>query len=145
MKKINIKDFIKIPAGAQHALSWAKGVELERAFFNHSTDLCTALEKAVTESTEGATEALTKRLQDIVNKVCSDTFKSNQNLLEENIPEWVTLAKGQINDILAIKVNTWWTEMVNYDSSSKKTTATKALHRSVYFKLKSGLWSMRLP
>ena len=32
MDEEDMKDFIKIPAGAKHALSWAKGVELERAF-----------------------------------------------------------------------------------------------------------------
>ena len=50
----DMKDFIKIPARAKHALSWAKIYELERAFFNHSTNLCTVLEKAGTEATEGA-------------------------------------------------------------------------------------------
>ena len=61
------------------------------------------MEKAATAATESAPEALTTPLQ---NYVSSETYKSNQNLPEENIPEWVTLAKGQINDTLAIKVTT---------------------------------------
>ena len=61
------------------------------------------MEKAATAATESAPEALTTPLQ---NYVSSETCKSNQNLPEKNIPEWVTLAKGQINDTLAIKVTT---------------------------------------
>ena len=40
---------------------------------------------------------------ELCDQICSETYKSNQNLPEENIPEWVTLAKGQIIDILVIK------------------------------------------
>ena len=68
-----MKGFIKIPVGAKHSPSWAKGVVLDKAFFNHSTDLCTELEKAATEVAEGTTEALTTPLQDYVNKFCRDT------------------------------------------------------------------------
>ena len=46
-----------------------KGVELERAFFNNSTNLCTEMEKAATEATEVALEALTPPLQNYVNKL----------------------------------------------------------------------------
>ena len=96
------------------------------------------MEKAATAATESAPEALTTPLQ---NYVSSETYKSNQNLPEENIPEWVTLAKGQINDTLAIKVTTWWTELVNYASSSKKTE-TRASQGSVYFELRSFIRSV---
>ena len=59
------------------------------------------------------------------------TIMADQNSLEENIPERITtLAKGHINDIFAIKVNTWWTEMVSYASSGKET-ATRASQGSV--------------
>ena len=71
-----------------------------------------------------------------MNKICSESYKSYQNQPEENIPEWVTLAKGQINDTLAIKVTTWLTELVNYAFSGKKTE-TRASQGSVYFELKS--------
>ena len=97
-----MQNFIKIPVGAKHSPSWAKGVELERVFFQDSTDLCTEIEKEATDAAEGATESLTTP----VNKICKETYKSNQNVPEENILERVTLIKGQINDILAIKVNT---------------------------------------
>ena len=103
----DMKGFIKLPAGPKHAQSWAKGVELERAFFNNSTSICIEIGKAATEATEGATEAVTTPLQNYVKKICSETYKSNQNLPEENISEWVTLVKGQINDISAIKVTPW--------------------------------------
>ena len=89
------------------SLSWVKGVELDRAFFNNSTNICTEMEKAATEATEGATEAFTAPLHNSVNKVYSKTYKSYRNSPEENFPEWVTLAKGKLNDILAIKVTTW--------------------------------------
>ena len=81
-----LKYFIKTPAGAKNTLSWAKVSELKRAFFTNSTSLCTDMKKAVTEATEGAPEALTTPLQNYVNKVCSEAYKSNQKSPEENIP-----------------------------------------------------------
>ena len=58
-------------------------VEFERAFFNNSTNLCTDMEKAAIEATEGATEALSTSLQNYVNKICNEAY----NLPDENIPE----------------------------------------------------------
>ena len=71
----DMKDFIKIPVEAKHTLSWANGFELERAFFNNSTNICTKMEKAATETTEGAREALTTPLQNYVNKILSESTK----------------------------------------------------------------------
>ena len=48
------------------------------------------------------------------------------------MPKWVTLAKDHINDTLAIKVNTWWSEIFNYASPSKKS-AKKPTQVSIYF------------
>ena len=71
------------------------------------------MEKAATEATKGAPEAFTTHLQNYLNNICSEVYKSNKNQPEENIPQRVKLAKRQINDTLALKVTTWWTEMVN--------------------------------
>ena len=38
------------------------------------------------------------------------------------IPEWVVLAKNQINENLAIKVQTWWADIIICSSSGKKHT-----------------------
>ena len=62
MKEFIKKEFIKLPAGAKHAQSWAKEVELERA------NICREIEKVVTEAKEDANEALSTPLQNYVTK-----------------------------------------------------------------------------
>ena len=74
-----------------------KGTELEKAFSIHS------IEKIATEAKACAQEALTIPLKNYVGNVCSDTY---QNPPEEYVPEWVVLAKGQINENLTTKVKT---------------------------------------
>ena len=115
---------------------------MEKAFSKHSATLSAEIEKAATEAKEGAKEALTKPLQNYVANVCSDTY---QNPPEGSIPEWVIIAKGQINENLTTKVKTWWAEMIINSSSGKKpptrTTPetvsfeTRSLIRSIFNKL----------
>ena len=99
-----MSDCIKIPDGAQPHQSWAKGAELEKAFSKHSSTLSANIEKVASEAKEGNQEALTNPLQKYVASVCTETY---QNQPEGNVPEWVVLAKGQINENLATKVKTW--------------------------------------
>ena len=39
-----MKEFIKLPAGAKHSQTWAKGVELEKAYLKNSSKLCSDFE-----------------------------------------------------------------------------------------------------
>ena len=106
-----------IPAGVNPHQSWAKGAELEKAFSTHSVTLASDIEKVVSEAKEGNEEALTSPLQKYVTSVCTETY---QNLPDGNVPEWVVLAKGQINEILVAKVKTWWTDILTYTQPGKK-------------------------
>ena len=108
---------IKVPDGAQSHQSQAKGAELEKAFSKHSVTLSTEIEKVASEAKEGNEEALTSPLLKYVASVCTETY---QNLPDGNVPEWVVLAKGQINENLVAKVKTWWTDIITYTQSGKK-------------------------
>ena len=90
---------------------------MEKAFSKQSVTLNAEIEKVASEAKEGTPEALTKPLQKYVTSVCTDTY---QNLPEGNVPEWVVLAKGQINDNLATKVKTLWADIITYNPSSKQ-------------------------
>ena len=113
------KDNITVPVGAQLKQSWAKGTELERAFSSLSATLSAEFVKVVTEAKEGTQEALTAPLQKYINDVCNSTY---QNSPDEAIPEWVVVAKNQINENLATKIDSWWTDIIICSSSSKKHT-----------------------
>ena len=108
---------IVIPDGAKPHQSWAKGAELEKAFSTHSVTLASDIEKVVPEAKEGNEEALTSPLQKYVTSVCTETYQTSP---DGNVPEWVVLAKGQINEILVAKVKTWWTDIITYTQSGKK-------------------------
>ena len=55
--------------------------------------------------------------------MCNPTYQNQQ---DEATPEWVVLGKNRINESLAIKVKTWWAEIIIYSpSSSKKSTRNK--------------------
>ena len=110
---------IVIPDGVKPHQSWAKGAELEKAFLTHSVTLASDIEKVVSEAKEGNEEALTSPLQKYVTSVCTETY---QNLPDGNVPEWVVLAKGQINENLVAKVKTWWTDILTYTQPGKKTS-----------------------
>ena len=103
------KDNITVPVGAQLNQSWAKGTKLEKSFSKYSATLSSELEKVVTEAKEGTQEALTVPLQKYINDVCNTTY---QNSPDEAIPDWVVVAKKQINENLAIKVPTWWADII---------------------------------
>ena len=124
---------IKIPDGAKPHQSWARGAELERAFSKHSVTLSTDIEKVASEAKEGNQEALTNPLQKYVASVCTETY---QNQPEGNVPEWVVLAKGQINENLATKVKTWWADIINYTPSSKKPS-TRTNPETISFETRS--------
>ena len=65
-----------------------------------------------------------------------------QNQQNEALPEWVVLAKTEINENLAIKVQTWWAEIITYSpSSSKKNTRSKDTD-TVSFEIRSLIRSM---
>ena len=113
----DMSDHITVPVGAQLHQSWAKGTELEKSFSKNSATLSSEIEKVVTEAKEGTQEALTIPLQKYISDVCSVTY---QNLLDEAIPEWVVLAKNQINENLSIKIQAWLADIIIYSSSSKK-------------------------
>ena len=113
----DMSDYINIPVGAQLHQSWAKGAELEKAFSKHSVTLSAEIEKVASEAKEGNQEALTNPLQKYIASVCTETY---QNLPEGNVPEWVVLAKGQINENLATKVKTWWADIINYAPSNNR-------------------------
>ena len=110
---------IVTPDGAKPHQSWAKGAELEKAFLTHSVTLASDIEKVVSEAKEGNEEALTSPLQKYVTSVFTETY---QNLPDGNVPEWVVLAKGQINENLVAKVKTWWTDILTYTQPGKKTS-----------------------
>ena len=76
---------------------------MEKAFSKHSVTLSAEIEKVASEAKEGTQEALTNPLQKYVTSVCTEIY---QYLPEGNVPEWVVLAKGQINENLATKVKT---------------------------------------
>ena len=124
------KDNITVPVGAQLNQSWAKG--------KYSATLSSEIEKVVTEAKEETQEALTIPLQKYISDVCSVTY---QNLPDEAIPEWVVLAKNQINENLAIKVQTWWADIIIYSSSSKKL-ALRNVPDTVCFEIRSLIRSM---
>ena len=77
---------------------------MEKAISKHSVTLSAEIEKVATEAKEGTQAALTNPFQKYVTSVCNETY---QNLPEETVPEWVVLAKGQINENLAAKIKTW--------------------------------------
>ena len=115
----DISDKITVPVGAQQSQYWARGNELERAFSSNSAALSSEFVKVVTEAKEGTQEALTAPLQKYINDVCNSTY---QNLPDEVIPEWVVVAKNQINENLATKIDSWWADIIICSSSSKKHT-----------------------
>ena len=108
---------IVTPDGAKPHQSWAKGAELEKAFLTHSVTLASDIEKVVSEAKEGNNEALTSPLQKYVTSVCTETYQTSP---DGNVPEWVVLAKGQINENLVAKVKTWWTDILTYTQPGKK-------------------------
>ena len=110
---------IVTPDGAKPHQSWAKGAELEKAFLTHSVTLASDIEKVVSEAKEGNNEALTSPLQKYVTSVCTETYQTSP---DGNVPEWVVLAKGQINENLVAKVKTWWTDILTYTQPGKKTS-----------------------
>ena len=118
----DLRDKITVPVGAQLHNSWAKGTELESSFSKHSATLSTKIEKVVTGAEEGTPEALLVPLKQYINDVCNSTYQNQQ---DEAIPEWVVLAKNNINENLAIKAKTWWAEIIIYSPSSNKKTRTK--------------------
>ena len=134
----DMSDHITVPVGAQLHQSWAKGTELEKSFSKNSATLSSEIEKVVTEAKEGTQEALTIPLQKYISDVCSETY---QNLPDGAIPEWVVLAKNQINENLAIKVQTWWADIIIYSSSSKKL-ALRNVPDTVCFEIRSLIRSM---
>ena len=96
-----MKEIIKLSVGAKPSQSWAKGLELEKSILKNTSKVCLDFEKTVTEATKGANEALTAPIKAHVDPVYNKPYKSNQNEQEESLPEWVTLAKGQIDNDLA--------------------------------------------
>ena len=116
----DLRDKITVPVGAHLHNSWAKGTELESSFSKHSTTISTKIEKVVTGAEEGTLDALLVPLKQYITEVCNSTYQNQQ---DEAIPEWVVLAKNNINENLAIKAKTWWAEIIIYSpSSSKKST-----------------------
>ena len=115
----DISDKITVPVGAQQNQYWARGNELERALSSNSAALSSEFVKVVTEAKEGTQEALTVPLQKYINDVCNTTY---QNSPDEAIPDWVVVAKNQINENLAIKVPTWWADIIICSLSGKKHT-----------------------
>ena len=150
--KNDMENRIKIPDGAKPHQSWARGAELEKAFSKHSVTLVSDIEKVVSEAKEGNQEALTNPLQKYVASVCTETY---QNLPEGNVPEWVVLAKGQINENLATKVKTWWTDIINYTPTSKKASTrnnpevisfeTRSIIRSIINELNGSVFRILTP
>ena len=135
----DLRDKITVPVGAQLSNSWAKGSELESSFSKHSATLSTKIEKVVTGAEEGTPEALLIPLKQYTSDVCNSTYQNQQ---DEAIPEWVVLAKNKINENLAIKVKTWWAEIIIYSpSSSKKSTRNKDAD-TVPFEIRSIIRSM---
>ena len=131
----DIRDKITVPVGAQLNNSGAKGTELESSFSKHSATLSTAIEKVVTEAEEGTSEALSIPLKQYTSDVCNSTYQNQQ---DEALPEWVVLAKNKINENLAIKVQTWWAEIIIYSpSSSKKNTRSNKDTDTVSFEIRS--------
>ena len=135
----DLSDKITIPVGANLHNSWAKGTELESSFSKHSASLSTKIEKMITGAEEGTPEALLVPLKQYINDVCNSTYQNQQ---DEAIPEWVVLAKNNINENLAIKAKSWWAEIIIYSpSSSKKSTRNKDAD-TVPFEIRSIIRSM---
>ena len=107
-----------IPEDAKYSNYYGKRMELETVIIKSSK----ALVNNIVEKVENAKEnedhvTLDNILSDHVEGICKATFLSNT---DQTLPEWVSVAKFQINTILKSSTADWWKDLTESKGRAAK-------------------------
>ena len=107
-----------IPDDARYSNYYGKRMELETIIIKSSK----ALANNIVEKVENAKEnedhgTLDNILCDHVEGICKTTFLSNT---DQTLPEWVSVAKDQINTVLKSSTADWWKDLTESKGRAAK-------------------------
>ena len=107
-----------IPEDAKFSNYYGKRMELETVIIKSSKALVNNIVEKVENAKENEDHAtLDNILSDHVEGICKATFLSNT---DQTLPEWVSVAKFQINTILKSSTADWWKDLTESKGRAAK-------------------------
>ena len=106
------------PEDAKYSNYYGKRMELETLIIKSSKALANNIVEKVENAKENEDHAtLDNILSDHVKEICKATFLSNT---DQTLPEWVSVAKFQINTILKSSTADWWKDLTESKGRAAK-------------------------
>ena len=114
-----------IPDDARYSDYYGKRMELETIIFKSSKALANNIVDKVENVKENEDQGtLDSILSDHVEAICKTTFLGNT---DQSLPEWVSVAKDQINTVLKSNTADWWKELTESKGRAAKVKGNQDL------------------
>ena len=114
-----------IPEDAKYSDYYGKRMELETIIIKSSKALANNIVVKVENAKENEDQGtLDNILHDHIEAVCQTTFLGNT---DQSLPEWVIVAKNQINEVLKTNTADWWKELTESKGRAAKVKGNQDL------------------
>ena len=114
-----------IPEDAKYSDYYGKRMELETIIIKSSKALANNIVVKVENAKENEDQGtLDNILHDHIEAVCKTTFLGNS---DQSLPEWVIVAKNQINEVLKTNTADWWKELTESKGRAAKVKSNPDL------------------
>ena len=114
-----------IPEDAKYSDYYGKRMELETTIIKSSKALANNIVVKVENAKENEDQStLDNILHDHIEAVCKTTYLGNS---DQSLPEWVIVAKNQINEVLKTNTADWWKELTESKGRAAKVKSNPDL------------------